>query len=129
MNNMIIDNSSSGIVVTETKITISDEKLNGMLLKTYEAATIEGNKFKIHSLWGVCWSVAGTLLMAILTSTFNAIGSVEASTVRNWAIGICIISFIVGLVFIIWRVNDKTANDIAKRDEAVQEIVNTYLKK
>jgi hypothetical protein len=40
---------------------------------------------------------------------------------------ICVISFFAGLILIIWRVNDKTANDIAKRDEAVQEIVSTYL--
>ena len=53
MSEMIIDSSDSGIVVTETKITISDEKLNRMLLIAYEAAQKDNNKFRLHSLWGV----------------------------------------------------------------------------
>lgn len=122
MNN-IIDNNSDGIVATETKITISDEKLNSMLSKTYEMATIEANEFKIHSLWSICWSIAGTLFITILTSSFNGIGSIGADTINNWAIGICIFAFLAGLILIIWRLNDKTSTNFTKRNETVQQIL------
>lgn len=122
MNN-IIDNNSDGIVATETKITISDEKLNSMLSKTYEMATIEANKFKIHSLWSICWSIAGTLFITILTSSFNGIGSIGADTINNWAIGICIFAFMAGLILIIWRLNDKTSTNFTKRNETVQQVL------
>ena len=127
MSEMIIDSSDSGIVVTETKITISDEKLNRMLLIAYEAAQKDDNKFRIHSLWGVCWSIAGTLLMALLTSSFNKIGSVDASTVTNWAIVLCIIFAVVGLGLAIWRINDRSSNDTEGRDNAVKKIISEYL--
>lgn len=122
MNN-IIDNNSDGIVATETKITISDEKLNSMLSKTYEMATIEANEFKIHSLWSICWSIAGTLFITILTSSFNGIGSIGADTINNWAIGICIFAFLAGLILIIWRLNDKTSTNFNKRNDTVQQIL------
>lgn len=122
MNN-IIDNNSDGIVATETKITISDEKLNSMLSKTYEMATIEANEFKIHSLWSICWSIAGTLFITILTSSFNGIGSIGADTINNWAIGICIFAFLAGLILIIWRLNDKTSTNFTKRNDTVQQIL------
>ena len=127
MDEMIIDNSGSGIVVTETKITISDEKLNRMLLIAYEAAQRDNNKFKIHSLWGVCWSIAGTLLMALLTSSFNEIGPIDANSVTNWAIGLCIIFVIIGLFLAIWRINDKSSNNTERRDSAVEKIIVNYL--
>lgn len=127
MNEMIIDSSDRGIVVTETKITISDEKLNRMLLIAYEAAQKDNNKFKIHSLWGVCWSIAGTLLMALLTSSFNKIGSIDANTVTNWAIGLCVIFAIIGLFLAIWRINDKSSNNTENRDNAVKKIIEDYL--
>ena len=50
--NMIIDNSDPGIVVTETTVTISDEKLKGMLSKTYESAQRDERRFSILNLWG-----------------------------------------------------------------------------
>lgn len=127
MREMIIDSADTGIVVTETKITISDEKLNGMLSKAYEAAQKDNNKFKIYSLWGVCWSITGTLLMALLTSSFNAIGSISADTVTNWAIALCVIFGIAGLIFAIWRMNDKSTNVIVDRDNAVKKIIQDYL--
>lgn len=127
MNEMIIDNSGSGIVVTETKITISDEKLNRMLLIAYEAAQRDNNKFKIHSLWGVCCSIAGTLFMALLTSSFNEIGPIDAKTVTNWAIILCILFAIFGLCLAIWRINDKSSNNTESRDNAVEKIIADYL--
>ena len=129
MDNMIIDDSDSGIVVTETKITISDEKLIGMFSRTYEAAQRNANKFKLHNLWSVCWSIAGTLLMAILTSTFNKIGSLEATTVTNWAIGLCVVFAVLGFGLAIWRINDKASSDTKQRDDTVKEIISNYLAK
>ncbi|MCU6724516.1 Uncharacterised protein [uncultured Clostridium sp.] len=126
-NKMIIDSSDTGIVVTETKVTISDEKLNRMLSKTYEAAQKNSNKFKLHSLWSVCWSITGTLCMSLLTSSFNEIGSIDARSVTNWAIALCILFGIAGLVLVIWRINDKSSNDTESRDKAVNEIIEAFL--
>lgn len=127
MSENIIDSSDSGIVVTETKITISDEKLNRMLSNVYEVAQKDNNKFKLHNLWGVCWSIAGTLFMALLTSSFNKIGSIEANTVTNWAIGLCVLFTICGLILAIWRINDKSSNNTVSRDNAVKKIIEDYL--
>lgn len=55
-------------------------------------------------------------------------GAIDASSIKNWAIGICVVTFVVGLIMIIWRSNEKGASDLAKRDDKVQQIANTYLK-
>lgn len=65
--------------------------------------------------------------MALLTSSFNKIGSVDANTVTNWAIGLCIIFAVVGLVLAIWRINDRSSNDTEGRDNAVKKIIAEYL--
>lgn len=127
--NKIIDYSDPGIVVTETKITISDEKLSGLLSKAYEAALKDSKKFKIHNLWSVCWSISGTLLMAIITSSFNAIGSIKPETVTNWAIILCACFALVAIVLTVWRVNDKTSSETSERDLAVERIIKQHLTK
>ena len=86
-------------------------------------ATIEANEFKIHSLWSICWSIAGTLFITILTSSFNGIGSIGADTINNWAIGICFFTFLAGLILIIWRLNDKISTNFTKRNETVQQVL------
>lgn len=127
MDEMIIDISDPGIVFKETQITISDEKLNSMLLSAYEAAQKDSNKFKLHSLWGICWSIAGTLLMSLLTSTFNKIGSIEANVVTNWAIALCALFAFLGLLLAIWRINEKSSIDTENRDNAVNKIYKDSL--
>lgn len=129
MESNIIDSSDSGIVITETRVTISDEKLNSMLIKAYEAAQRDAHAFQLHDLWSVCLSIAFTLIIAILTSTFNPIGTLDASVVRTLAIAICAFFSFAGIVLAIWRIRNKSYNDTIARDNAVKEIAETYILK
>ena len=45
-NQSIIEHSSQGIVLKETKITLSDEKLSKMMLHTYERAVKDVSKWR-----------------------------------------------------------------------------------
>lgn len=126
-DNNIIDSKDPGIVVNETKITISDEKLSSLLLKAYEAAQQDSRIFRIHDLWGIFWSIAGTLVVALITTDkFASIGPFESEGTRILIIIVCVITTIIGIVLSICRVREKAKNDIISRDKAVEKIVETY---
>ncbi len=127
-NNNIIDNKNAGIVVTETKVTISNEKLKGLLLKAYEEALKDSHRFRIHDLWGICWSIVGTLVITFLTSDFNPVFGLESEKVKIIAIIICLIFALAGIWLTIWRVRKKTEMDTDSRDKAVDRIANECLK-
>ena len=124
--NMIIDNLDPGIVVTETSITISDEKLRGMLLRTYEAAQRNERRFDVSNLWGICWSIAGTLTITILTSSFNPIGKFSSDDIQFVAIVVCVVFVIVGIILSALRVRNKSSCDTAARDKSVDLIAKQY---
>ena len=125
--NNIIDNSDAGIVVKETQIRISDEKLTGMLSKAYEAAQRNTNSFRIHDLWGICWSISGTLLLSLLTSDFKTIGEIDSKTVSIIATIILLLFVLAGIILSIWRVRDRSSNNTLERDKAVDDIMDKYL--
>lgn len=129
MESNIIDSSDSGIVITETRVIISDEKLNSMLIKAYEAAQRDAHAFQLHDLWSVCFSIAFTLFIAILTSTFNPIGTLDSGVVRACAIAICVALSFAGTALAIWRIRTKSYNDTIARDNAVKEIEEAYILK
>ena len=70
MLNNIIEQSDPGIVAKETPVRLSDEKLRNMLSRTYERAQKDVRKPKLCKFFGVFLSIAGTLLLSLLTSTF-----------------------------------------------------------
>ena len=124
MANNIIKQSNQGIVLEETPVTLSDEKLQSILLHTYEKAVSDTMKWHWYKLYSIFLSIAGTLFLTLLTtSSFNEIGSLESNTVKGFVI---IITAILGFIFLGASVNQKKKNDTETRDASIQEIMGKY---
>ena len=128
-NMNIIDTKDEGIVVQETPIRISDEKLRNSLSRAYEEAQKDMSTFHFYNLHSVFLSIASTLFLSLLTSDFHAIGSITAETVTIGVWGICIGSVFLGVVLACCKVSRKTQNDPSNRDEAVKKVFNQHILK
>ena len=128
-NNQIIKQSNQGIVLEETPVTLSDEKLNGILLHTYEKAVQDVSKWRFHKLYSVLLSIAGTLFVSLFTSSFNDLGNINAETVRTIVIVVTIVSAVVGFILLGISVNQKKKSDTDVRDASINEIIKNYCKK
>ena len=125
----IIGTMDEGIVVKETPISISDEKLKNSLSRAYEEAQKDMSKFHFSNLYSVFLSIAGTLFLSLLTSNFNAIGSITSEAVTTGAWVICITSGLLGFILSCHKVSQKTKNDTSNRDNAVEKIFNQHISK
>ncbi len=128
MANNIIDHTDHGIVVKESPIHLSDEKLRNVLLRTYERAQQDAHDIKLHNFYGVFLSVAGTLFLTLLTSSFHALGSICAETVTTIVWIICAVSALAGFILLAAHVSEKIKSDTSKRDKAVDEIFEQHFK-
>lgn len=129
MANNIIRQSNQGIVMEETPVTLSDEKLNGILLRTYEKAVADVSEWHFCKLYSVLLSIAGTLFVSLFTSEFNNLGSIDASTVKVVVIVITITSAIAGFILLAISVNQKKKSDTEKRDDSIKQIIDKYFKR
>lgn len=129
MANNIIDHTDSGIVIKESPIHLSDEKLRNILLRTYEHAQQDSQSVKLHKFYGVFLSIAGTLFLTLLTSSFHAFGSISSEMVTTFVWIICIASALFGFVLLAVHVSERMQSDTSKRDKAVDEIFEQYFKK
>lgn len=118
----IIDRSDPGIVMQETQISLSDEKLKSILLRTYEVALRDANAPKYYKLYSVLLSIAGTMLMTLLTSSFGSLGKLSAETVTLIAWIILIACAVLGFIFLGIAAQRKMSYDTAARDKAISEI-------
>lgn len=119
-----IETISGKIVCTETEITITNEKLKNTLSDIYETARDDANKKKWYDYFTVGFSIAGTILLALLTATFNDIGSISSHTVTTIAWVIFGISFSYGVVALIAKlisISNNTSNEHKERDKAIIE--------
>lgn len=128
-NMNIIDTKDEGIVVKETPISISDEKLRNALSRVYEEAQKDMSTFHFYNLYNVFLSIASTLFLSLLTSDFHAIGSITAEKVTNGAWVICIGSGLLGVILACCKVSQKTKNDTSDRDAAVKKVFNQHIQK
>lgn len=124
-----IINSNRGLILEETSLTLSDEKLNGILLHTYEKAVANVSKFNFRNLYKELLTFAVTLFSSLFTSDFRSIGPFDSELVKNFVISIMIITAITGIVFAILFFYDKTKSDTEERDKSIEEIIDKYLKK
>ena len=83
MANKIINSSDPGIVAKETTVHLSDEKLRGIMSRTYERAQKDADTIKFHKFYSVFLSIAGTLFLSLLTSSFNDLGNIKSDTVEK----------------------------------------------
>lgn len=125
----IIDTKDEGIVVKETLISISDEKLKNSLSRSYEEAQKDMNKFHFYNLYSVFLSIASTLFLSLLTSDFHAIGAITAEKVTIGAWIVCIGSGVLGAILACYKVSQKTKNDTSNRDDAVEKVFNQHIQK
>ena len=117
-----IETISGKIVCTETEITITNEKLKNTLSGIYETARDDANKKKWYDYFTVGFSIAGTILLALLTATFNDIGSISSHTVTTIAWATFGISFSYGVVALIAKlISNNTSNEHKERDKAIIE--------
>ena len=123
----IIDTKDEGIVVKETPISISDEKLKNSLSRVYEEAQKDMSKFHFYDLFSVFLSIAGTLFLSLITSNFNAIGSIPSETVTIVVWAICIASGLFGVFLACFKVSKKTKNDTSDRDNAVKKVFDQHI--
>ena len=128
-NMNIIDTKDEGIVVKETPIRISDEKLRNALSRTYEEAQKDMSKFHFYNLYSVFLSIASTLFLSLLTSDFHAIGSTTAEKVTIGAWIVCIGSGLLSAILACYKVSQKTKNDTSDRDDAVEKVFNQHIQK
>jgi len=129
MASKIIDSSDPGIVVKETTIHLSDEKLRSLLSRTYECAQEDKGVFRLYKAYGVFLSIAGTLFLSLMTSTFNAIGNVSEETVTVIVWFLCIGCALMGFILMGVAVSDKMKNDTQLRDKAVDKMFEQNLSK
>lgn len=127
MENNIIDSSNPGIVATEVQVNISDEKLRGLLLRTYEEALKNERTVSYYDWCSVLLSISGTIFLALITSSFHDVGMVSAVIVTGIAWVICICSLLFGCVFLYKKYSMKISGDTEKRDEAVDRIIRQNL--
>lgn len=128
-NMEIIGTEDEGIVVKETPISISDEKLRNSLSRAYEEAQKDMSKFHFYNLYSVFFSIAGTLFLSLITSDFHAIGSITPEVVTIGAWVVCIGSGILGGILACWKVSQKTKNDTSDRDAAVNRVFGQHISK
>lgn len=128
-NMNIIDTKDEGIVVKETPISISDEKLRNSLSRAYEEAQKDMSTFHFYNLYSVFLSIASTLFLSLLTSDFHEIGAITADQVTIGAWVICIGSGFLGGILACYKVFQKTKNDTSNRDVAVKKVFNQHIQK
>ena len=77
---------------------------------------------KWYNYFTVGFSIAGTILLALLTATFNSLGSISSYIVTIFAWGIFGISFIYGVVALIFKLlSNNNSNEHKERDKAIRE--------
>lgn len=118
----IIDSTDPGVVVRESTVHLSDEKLKNVLLRTYERAQQDRDIIKLHRFYSVFLSIAGTLFLSLLTSDFHSIGPFSAGFVTGFAWFVCAGSAIGGFILMAVHFSCKSKNDTVSRDAAVNEI-------
>ena len=126
VNSAKIRHSSNGIVVEDTRITLSNEKLTGILLHTYEKAINNATRWRFYNLYKVLLSIAGTLFVTLFTSSFNDIGQINAETIRSIVIFITISCTVSGFIFLGISIYQKKKSDTEERDYAIDEVIGRY---
>lgn len=117
-----IETISDKIVCTETEITITNEKLKNTLSNIYETAREDANKRKWYNYFTVGFSIAGTILLALLTATFNSLGAISSHSVTIIAWVMFGISFIYGVVALMFKMlSNNNSNEHKERDKAIKE--------
>lgn len=124
----IMNGEDAHIIVKETPVHLTDEKIKSILYRTYERAQSDVSVKKWYDYYDCCFSVAGTLFLTLLTASFNKTFGIEPEGLANiarWMLGI---SLLAGIVFLIFKLKAKRQSDMSNRDIAVEEVFSKYIK-
>lgn len=119
--------SNEQIVVQERSIQVTDEKLTRLLLNTYEQARVDAHEFKLYNHYSVFFSIAGSLFITLLTSTFHDFSVFSSKTLTYMAWGVFVISLFVGISLAIVRASQQRNDEHTERDQAVEKILANLL--
>ena len=122
-------NTTKDIVVENQNVKLSDDKLYIIQLKTYELAEINTKQFRLSNLWPTCLSIAGTLLLTLLTSEFHSVGKLDSEKVTIVAGCLMAIFLVLGIVFLIHLHNSDNSSHNKERDEAIEKAKTEIIKK
>lgn len=125
--NSLIDTSGGEFVIQEKSIHVTDEKLNRMLSDTYECARKDAKRFRWYDHYGVFFSIAGALIVPLLTSNFRDFDFIEGQTLNGIAWLVCVLSLIIGVILTIVRASNNGANEVDDRNNAVDRIMSGIL--
>lgn len=118
-----IDSTEVEIVCVDTKIKLSDEYLKSLLSNAYEEARKDAKKFSISKLYGIFFSVALTLFLALITSEFKSIGALPGNKVQTLAIILCAICTIAGIILLAIYIRNKDLAVTEERDKAIEKVM------
>lgn len=124
MENTLIDSSSGDIIIQEKAIRISDEKLSSMLLKTYEQAREDAGKFKLYKYYGVFLSIAFTLFITLLTTSFNDFLGIAGEVISLIFWVVFALSLASGTVLAVICASNMRNNQNSERDMAIEKVLN-----
>lgn len=124
--NIIVCDDDSRIIMQEKPVYLSDEKLKGIMLKTYEKALMDAEKPKFYNHYGIFFSIFTTLLLSLLTSSFQDIGQIKAETLTILAWCLCIGCLLVGILMLSISTHHKSKYNTNNRDKAINEIFQQH---
>ena len=127
MANNKLSISNPPISIKSTPISLSDDTLKLMMIQAYESAQRNESSFSISKCAGILLSIAGTLIVALITSSFKAIGQIPAEMVRWIAIIVCIVCGIVGVAILSVRYANRLKTSTSKRDDSIQKILTEQM--
>ncbi len=120
-----IISEEDGMILKEHTITLSNEKMRGILLQTYEKAVVDVFNKKLQAIYRILFSISFTLFLSIITtSKYAAWGpSFDEDSVK------CLLEFLDAWFFIFaclfWGASlFLEDNEKDKRDKSINEILD-----
>ena len=113
--------SGKPVIVSDTQIQLSDQKLRSLLSAMYEKGENDARRFSPWKSYAPCFSVALTLLIALLTSEFHPVFGFSSETVTAVAFFLLSVSALLGFVFLLYGFQVRNSDLTEKRDKAIEE--------
>lgn len=128
-----INTESGNIICRDLKLTLSDERLKGIMSHLYETAYDNACKPGVLNHCDVWFSLAVTILIAIITAEFKDFPAISGNTLSNIFCGgfaVCVLMVIISLAAKDYRHhNNVNSNRDTAVEHALQEIIKAGEKK
>ncbi len=99
------------------------------MLRVYEEAQKNERTKHVYDFAGVLLSISGTLFLTLLSADFKSIGRLDAEVVSDIAWAICILTFILGVVFLYVKYSRAVCGYTIQRDVAVDKVIKMHIAK